>query len=100
MKRFWLVILCACNALPAMEIGDDSNGFSFLKIIIAGFVYRGSQFMTKYPRVFEIRLCAFECVQIGTANADSFYFENGMILLQGRLFRFLVFELSRLYANK
>lgn len=56
--------------------------------------------MTQDTGIFEIRLSAFEGMQVGTANADAADLYDGFAgPCDGRL-RFAVFEVSGLYADQ
>ena len=46
------------------------------------FMNSSRQLMTQDTRIFKIRLCAFKGMKIGAANTNTFYFKNGMTLLQ------------------
>src|SRR5690349_14985885 len=63
--------IAACNAATAIEIRHYSNDIADAEFIIWFYLYNFStQFMTKHTRITEIRLCAFKCMEICSANAN------------------------------
>ena len=92
--------VAAGDALSAIKIRDDGYGFAGLEARrlveideIAG------QLMPQDTGIFEIRLCSFEGMQIGAANADAPDLDNTLTRLrQGRI-SLAVFELAGFYAD-
>jgi hypothetical protein len=88
------------NAGPVIIIRDDGNGLAGLEArrLIEVDEVTG-QFMTQDTGVLEIRLCAFEGVKVGAADADAFDLYDRMAGSRQRCFRFAISEFARLYAN-
>ena len=92
--------VAAGDALSAIKIRDDGYGLAGLetrRLIeideIAG------QLMTQDTGIFEIGLCSFESMQVGTADADAPDLNNTMARpRQGRI-SLAVFELAGFYAD-
>ena len=90
----------AGNAMPAIKIGNDGNGFAGLKSGCPIEVDKiAGQFMTQNPRVLKKRLRAFECVQVCSADPDAFDLYNGMPRPRQRCVGFTINEFARSIAN-
>jgi hypothetical protein len=94
------VAVSAGNAVAAVEIGDDGDGFAGLKsrgLIKVDEVAR--EFMAEDPRVFEIGLGAFEGVEVRAADADAADPDDGFAGSGERSAGGAIFEITGLYAD-